>query len=728
VNSNGLVTTWIGGSVTIRATAGSAEGTAAIEIASAPEGVPTTVAGEWRICWVDTGEPAGRAELIHTPGETGVVGAVTRSDGSIYDLGPSSTWMDEQLTLRWAQPTPDGEVAVAIDGAAPLNGELLRGPMIDQSTAQAGDVFVSRVAEGEPSLVRVEVTPDTLELSGPGATGQLTATGFDAFDAPIEGLDFAWASSNPNVVTVSSAGVVNSVAEGQATVTATAEGVTGSSVVVVSAEPPPPLEPTTVVVSPSSVEAERLAELQFTATVFDQFGDEMPQAQVTWSSSNGCRASVDSSGLVTTWIGGSVAISATAGTAQDSAAVDIAPAPEGVPTTVAGGWRICWVDTGEPTGTAELVHSSGATEVTGTVTRSDGSTYNLGLTSNWTDEQLTLRWSQPVSGGERAVAIDGATPLNRELLRGPMIDQASGQSGEVFVSRVSGGEPLVDRIEVTPDTVQLSGPGASAQLTAAAFDASDGPIDGLNFDWASSDPSIVTVDGSGLVTAVASGQAAVTASAQGVIGSALVIVASAPPEPTSLVVEPGVAEVPRLTEIAFTATVYDQFGMEMPDIEVEWTSSSPCIASVNDVGLVSAWSGGAVSITASAGSLQDSASLTIGGAAEGIPSTVQGRWRLCRAWDGLLLGHVDITHTAGETQVTGTVTDPFGPVYTLSQQSEWADDQLTLIWYVRFQGGERLQWLNRGEPLNQEVIFGPFTSQISGQTHDVFLTRVQGGN
>jgi len=731
VDPDGVVTTWVGGGATIRATAGAAQAAASIEVAPAPEGVPSRVAGEWRICWVTRGELAATAELAHTPGETEVTGTVTRPDGSTAELSSTSTWIDERLTLRWMErPGSQAPREVVVDRAFVLNRELLRGPMIDNVNVDAGEVFISRVAGGEPTLYRIEVTPDTLDLSGPGEMGQLTAAAFDDLDAPIEGIDFAWASSNPNVATVDAEGLVTSVDVGQAIVTATAQGVTGGSVIIVSAEPPPPLEPTTVMVSPDSVNAERLTEVQFTATVFDQFGDEMPEEEITWSSSHDCRASVDSDGLASIWMGGAVTIRAGAGGVQGTASVSIAPAPDGVPATVSGQWRICGAISGQPVGVAELTHTPGETGVTGTVTRPSGATYNLSVTSTWIDDQLTLRWAEPVPGGERSVAIDRAVVVNQELLTGPFIDQANLQSEEVYLSLIEGGQPPLDRIEVTPDSVELSGPGGTTQLTATGFDANDLPIDGLDFEWISSNPSIVAVDGDGLVTGVALGEASVIASAQGISGSAQIIVASTPPEPTSIVVDPAVAEVPRLTEQQFTATVLDQFGNEMPEVEVEWSSSSPCLASVDEAGLVSAWIGGAVSITATAGSLEASASLTIEAAAAGIPSTVQGLWRKCRAWDGRYLGDFDLTHTAGETEVTGTYTEPppwDDNVFTLSSQSEWVADELTLIWYQWFQGGERMMWLNRATPLNQEVIFGTFNNRISGQIYDVYLTRYDGG-
>ncbi len=727
VEASGIVTGWIGGSATIRATAGTTQGTASVEIAPAPEGVPTTLAGEWRICGAITSQVIGVADLTHIAGETEVSGTVTRASGATYTLGATSNWSDDRLTLRWTQPVSGGERSVAIDGATALNRELLTGPLVDQAELGSEEVYLSRISEGPPPLARIEVTPDTLELTGAGATGQLVATVFDSADLPVEGVDVTWSSSNPSVATVNADGLVTSLAEGQVTVTATAAGIVGSAVVMVVQEPP---VPATVTVSPSSADLERDETLEFSAEVRDQFGEIMPGIEVEWTSTNACVIDVDADGTALSFGGGGATIRAAVGDLFGAATVNVEPGPAGPPSTVAGIWRVCGFDTGEHLMDLELQHEAGEAGVSGTMTSIEypGTTATLNTTSRWMNDALTVDWNVVVAGGTRTSLIAGATAHDIDRLQGDYTDRIASTNQLVWLVRTppSGTAPPLDRIDVTPDSIQLPGPGATAQLTATGFDANDVPMDGLEFAWASSNPSIVVVDGDGLVTAVAPGLASVTAGAQGVTGSALVIVSSAPPEPTSIVIEPAVAEVSRLSETQFSARVLDQFGTEIPGIEIEWSSSSPCIGSVDDAGLAFAWSGGNVSIMATAGSLEASASLVIEQAPEGVPATVQGRWRKCRASDGRHLGDFDLNHTAGETQVTGTYTEPppfDDNVYTLSQQSEWVDDQLTIIWFQRFQGSDRRMWLQQAQPLNQEVIFGPFLSQISGQVHDVYLTR-----
>ena len=86
------------------------------------------------------------------------------------------------------------------------------------------------------------------------------------------------------------------------------------------------------------------------------------------------------------------------------------------------------------------------------------------------------------------------------------------------------GTVTVASVVVTSSTATLESLGETVQLTASAKDASGNTISGKTFTWSSSDPSIATVSSSGLVTAVANGGATITATTNGVSGTAMVVV------------------------------------------------------------------------------------------------------------------------------------------------------------------------------------------------------------
>src|SRR6266849_2368281 len=70
---------------------------------------------------------------------------------------------------------------------------------------------------------------------------------------------------------------------------------------------------------------------------------------------------------------------------------------------------------------------------------------------------------------------------------------------------------------------------ATVQLTATPKDANGTPLSGRTVTWASSNTSVATVNGSGLVTGAAAGSATITATSEGQSGSATVTVQALPP-------------------------------------------------------------------------------------------------------------------------------------------------------------------------------------------------------
>ena len=83
----------------------------------------------------------------------------------------------------------------------------------------------------------------------------------------------------------------------------------------------------------------------------------------------------------------------------------------------------------------------------------------------------------------------------------------------------------VDSVVVSPPSVTVA-TGDTLRLSAEALDANGHPVAGVEFAWSSSDASVATVDGSGLVTGVAEGSATVRAVAGDARGTAEITVAN----------------------------------------------------------------------------------------------------------------------------------------------------------------------------------------------------------
>ncbi len=83
---------------------------------------------------------------------------------------------------------------------------------------------------------------------------------------------------------------------------------------------------------------------------------------------------------------------------------------------------------------------------------------------------------------------------------------------------------VANRIVISPGNANLTKNRPSLRLNAVVFDANGHPIESAVPVWSSSDPSIATVDGDGRITALASGETLVTASAGPISASITVLV------------------------------------------------------------------------------------------------------------------------------------------------------------------------------------------------------------
>jgi hypothetical protein len=90
--------------------------------------------------------------------------------------------------------------------------------------------------------------------------------------------------------------------------------------------------------------------------------------------------------------------------------------------------------------------------------------------------------------------------------------------------------PPVATVTVTPASANLQ-VGGTQQLGAALTDANGDAITGRAITWASGNTNIATVNGSGMVTGIAAGGTTVTATSEGMSGSATVTVTGGPPPP-----------------------------------------------------------------------------------------------------------------------------------------------------------------------------------------------------
>ena len=145
--------------------------------------------------------------------------------------------------------------------------------------------------------VTVTAPESTVEV---GEVLQLTATARDEAGVVLEGRPVQWATTSPDVATVSSVGLVTAIGEGEAEVQATVDGVVGAvALIVVPPPPPPPPSPVaiaTVTIAAPATSVVVGSTLQLTATALDHAGTVLDGRLFEWSSGDAAKASVSQTG------------------------------------------------------------------------------------------------------------------------------------------------------------------------------------------------------------------------------------------------------------------------------------------------------------------------------------------------------------------------------------------------------------------------------------------------
>ena len=206
VDAAGLVTGVAEGTATITASSGSARGMAAITVVIVPEPVASV-------------EVSPSAETI-------AVGATLQLTAEAFDANGQAVAGAE---FSWES----GDAAVAkVDAAGLVTGVAEGTATITASSGSArGTAAITVVIVPEP-VASVEVSPSA-ETIAVGATLQLTAEAFDANGQAVAGAEFSWESGDVAVAKVDVAGLVTGVAEGTATITASAGSAQGTAEIMV---------------------------------------------------------------------------------------------------------------------------------------------------------------------------------------------------------------------------------------------------------------------------------------------------------------------------------------------------------------------------------------------------------------------------------------------------------------------------------------------------------------
>jgi uncharacterized protein YjdB len=128
--------------------------------------------------------------------------------------------------ISWSSDKP---ATAAVSQSGVVTGLLPGSATITASSG--GKTATATITVSLAPVATVTVTPSSLNLRDRNnqRTGQLTATTRDALGNIVTGRVVTWTSSNTNIATVNQSGTVTAQARGNATITATSEGKTGTA-------------------------------------------------------------------------------------------------------------------------------------------------------------------------------------------------------------------------------------------------------------------------------------------------------------------------------------------------------------------------------------------------------------------------------------------------------------------------------------------------------------------
>ncbi|MBZ0274055.1 Ig-like domain-containing protein [bacterium] len=168
--------------------------------------------------------------------------------------------------------------------------------------------------------------------------------------------------------------------------------------------------------------------------------------------------------------------------------------------------------------------------------------------------------------------------------------------------------PRATQLEVRPEAVTLKSHGATHQIHARVLDSEGNEVARAHpILWTSSDASVAAVNENGVVKAIGSGDAVVTAASGNAAGAVAVRVRII----KTLEVTPGVAMIDIGQTRDFDIKALDDRGNLVTGERVKWSTGDPAIATIDDEGVVTAKKGGKTSVKATVLSLHDSSTLVV---------------------------------------------------------------------------------------------------------------------
>jgi endoglucanase Acf2 len=433
----------------------------------------------------------------------------------------------------------------------------------------------------DQALATIKVTSPSITVT-PGSKLQLTATGYDQYDA-VTAATIAWSVSGGGTINSSgqfTAGSTN----GTYTVSAKSGATTGTKTIRVGAAP----VLTTIQVTPANSTLEKGKTLQYTAKTLDQYNDPFTST-ISWSVSGG--GSIASNGLLTSGSVGSFTVTATAGSKTGTTPVKVI-----LPLANIALGKPCTASSVEHGGTIASYATDGMIGTRWSSLTGDPGWIYVDLQARFNVQQIVLRWEASYGkaykiqisddaatwldiytqtnggGGNESLTVTGTGRYIR--MYGTVRALQFGYSLwelEVYGTLVTTATPVLSTIIVNPTAPRINDNG-SIQLSAQGYDQNGNTIS-VSPVWQLLGTG--SISASGLYTPTDSTSVAMVMAKSGVISGTTKVLVEPTLKASGLEVFPITTPTNRV-QVAiglpqkFTVIVYDQFKNSFPS-SVTWS-------------------------------------------------------------------------------------------------------------------------------------------------------------
>ncbi len=501
---------------------------------------------------------------------------------------------------------------------------------------------MSAIAKGHRQLTTISLSP-VPDILFEGQGFRLNATPLDLTGQPLTTRTVTWNSSDPDIAQVTQDGTVNALRAGAVCISATAEGVSGEIQISVS---PIPID--TVVVLPSHMNTAVGEPVFFRTLLLSGEGHELEGREVLWTSSDPAIASIAPDGRVTPLQPGTVTLTASSEGRSSTASLTVAPPAvaaievtpsrleielgananlECFPLDSTGsrleGYQVAWEsenpsqvtvsDEGRVHGLSPgttLVRASCegfSAEVKVTVARErvihlvllpespvvrKGESLQLfasprGVSGSTLPDRV-VDWQS----ADRAIVEVDPNGLATGIGTGATQVQAKSE-GVVSTVEVTVTPAVVAFVEIVPPTLSLH-VGVRGRLSAEPRAPDGEALESRDIEWASSDPSLATVDPKGNVSPISAGRVRILATCEGKTATSEITVLPAPVasiefEDSSVSLRLGESRV-------LVPVVKAKDGTITTDRQLSWSSSHPEILEIDATGRVSALAEGTATV------------------------------------------------------------------------------------------------------------------------------------